>query len=64
MPIRHTVQKEQPNDIGSRVILIRAIKKIKSYPKSKLLIEISPPVDEEIIVGQENVNAFKEWAGN
>ena len=38
-----------------------AIKKIKSYPKSKLQLEVEPAVSEEIIVSQENVTAFKEW---
>jgi two-component system LytT family response regulator len=46
------------------LVSIQAIKKIKTYPKSKLLIEIDPPVNEEIIVSQENVSAFKDWVGN
>jgi len=46
------------------LVSVHAIKKIKAWPKSKLRIEVMPPVDEEIIVSQENVNAFKEWAGN
>ena len=46
------------------LVNVQAIKKIKSYPKSKLLIEVFPTIDEEIIVSQENANAFKEWAGN
>ncbi|MEO5682602.1 MAG: LytTR family DNA-binding domain-containing protein [Chitinophagaceae bacterium] len=46
------------------LVSIQAIKKIKTYPKSKLLIEVDPQVNEEIIVSQENVNAFKEWVGN
>lgn len=41
-----------------------AIKKIKAYPKSKLLLELDPPADEEIIIAQENTNAFKAWMGN
>lgn len=45
------------------LVSVHAIKKIKAYPKSKLLIEVVPPVDEDIIVSQENVNAFKQWAG-
>jgi DNA-binding LytR/AlgR family response regulator len=40
-----------------------AIKKIKSYPKSKLQLELDPPVNEDIIISQENVAAFKEWMG-
>ena len=46
------------------LVNIQAIKKIKTYPKSKLLIEVDPPVNEEIIVSQEHVSAFKEWVGN
>lgn len=43
------------------LIHINAIKKMKSYPKSKILLEINPPVAEEIIISQENVAAFKDW---
>jgi DNA-binding LytR/AlgR family response regulator len=40
-----------------------AIKRIKSYPKSKLLLEVEPVLAEEIIISQENVAAFKQWMG-
>jgi DNA-binding LytR/AlgR family response regulator len=40
-----------------------AIKKIKSYPKSKLQLEVDPPVSEDIVISQENVAAFKQWMG-
>lgn len=40
-----------------------AIKKIKSYPKSKLQLELEPAISDEIIISQENVTAFKEWMG-
>lgn len=40
-----------------------AIKRIKSYPKSKLLLEVEPPLHEEVIISQENVSAFKAWMG-
>jgi DNA-binding LytR/AlgR family response regulator len=40
-----------------------AIKRIKAYPKSKLLLEVEPILAEEIIISQENVAAFKEWMG-
>ncbi len=40
-----------------------AIKKIKSYPKSKLLLELEPAISDEIIISQENVTAFKDWMG-
>jgi len=45
------------------LVNINAIKKIKSYPKSKLLLELSPVFAEEVIVSQENTSAFKEWIG-
>ena len=38
-----------------------AIKKIKAFSKSKLLIHVEPVVDEQIIISQENAAAFKEW---
>lgn len=41
-----------------------AIKKIKSWPKSKLQVELDPGTAEEVIISQENVAAFKEWMGN
>lgn len=46
------------------LIQLTAIKKIKTYPKSKLLLEVEPQIDEEIIIAQENTAAFKEWMGN
>ena len=42
---------------------LSSIKKIKTYPKSKMQLEVDPPVGEEIIISQENVSAFKEWMG-
>jgi two-component system, LytTR family, response regulator len=40
-----------------------AIKKIRTYPKSKLQVELEPAIQEDIIISQENVAAFKEWMG-
>lgn len=45
------------------LVSIHAIKKIKTYPKSKLLVELDPTVNEEIIISQENVTGFKNWMG-
>ncbi|MEJ0102712.1 MAG: LytTR family DNA-binding domain-containing protein [Bacteroidota bacterium] len=45
------------------LVNINAIRKIKTYPKSKLQLELIPAVAEDIIVSQENTAAFKEWAG-
>jgi len=42
---------------------INAVKKMKLYGKGKLLIELAPPVEEEVIISNENVGAFKEWMG-
>lgn len=41
-----------------------AIRKMKTFPKSKLQLELEPNTSEEIIISQENVASFKEWMGN
>ena len=46
------------------LIQLNAIKKIKTFPKSKLQLEVEPVVNEDIIISQENVSAFKEWIGS
>lgn len=46
------------------LIQLNAIKKIKSYAKSKLLLEVEPVIADEIIISQESVAAFKEWMGS
>jgi DNA-binding LytR/AlgR family response regulator len=46
------------------LVNMSAIKRIKSYPKSKLEVEVDPPVNDEIIISQENVAAFKDWIGS
>ena len=38
-----------------------AVRRILSLPKSKLVIEIAPTVNEEIIVSSENSAGFKKW---
>jgi two-component system, LytTR family, response regulator len=43
------------------LVNMSAIKRIKSYPKSKLQLELEPMITEEIVISQENVTAFKEW---
>ena len=45
------------------LVNMAAIKLMKTYPKGKLKLEVLPAVNEEIIVAQENVGAFKEWIG-
>jgi hypothetical protein len=34
---------------------------MRSYPKSRMLLDISPPMDEEVLISQENVSGFKAW---
>jgi two-component system LytT family response regulator len=46
------------------LVNMTAIKRIKSYPKSKLEVEVDPPVNDGIIISQENVAAFKDWMGS
>jgi DNA-binding LytR/AlgR family response regulator len=41
-----------------------AILRAKAYSKSKLLLEVTPPVSEDIIISQEQVARFKEWFGS
>jgi DNA-binding LytR/AlgR family response regulator len=45
------------------LVNMSAIKRIKAYPKSKLLLEVVPLVTEDIIISQENAAAFKQWMG-
>jgi two-component system LytT family response regulator len=46
------------------LVNMMAIKLMKTYPKGKLKLEVAPPANEDIIVAQENVSAFKEWIGH
>jgi DNA-binding LytR/AlgR family response regulator len=43
------------------LVNLNAIKRIRSYPKGKLLIEVEPAVEEELIVSQESAAGFKQW---
>jgi two-component system LytT family response regulator len=38
-----------------------AIQRIRSYPKSKLQLDLVPAVAEEVLIAQENVASFKDW---
>lgn len=40
---------------------LNAIKRMKALPKSKLQLEVDPPVQEEIIISAENLADFKSW---
>jgi two-component system LytT family response regulator len=46
------------------LVNMNAISRIKSYPKSKLLLELMPTLEEEILISPENAGAFKSWLGN
>lgn len=43
------------------LVHLNAIKKIKSFPKSKLQLELEPAISDDIIISQDNVSAFKDW---
>ena len=43
------------------LVNLNSIQRIRSYPKSKLQLDLSPTVEEDILIAQENVSAFKEW---
>lgn len=43
------------------IVNIDCIKSYKTHDKVKLLLEISIPVNEEIIISQENTSSFKKW---
>jgi len=45
------------------LVNLNAIQRIRSYPKSKLQLDLIPTVEEEVLIAQENVSAFKEWMG-
>jgi two-component system, LytTR family, response regulator len=40
---------------------IHHIKRIRTLGKSRLSLELNPPVSEEIIISQENASKFKVW---
>nr|WP_294903156.1 LytTR family DNA-binding domain-containing protein [uncultured Lacibacter sp.] len=46
------------------LVNVASIQKIKSYPKSKLELELRPAAPEEVIISQESAAAFKEWMGS
>lgn len=49
----------------SRKYLVSAasVKKFSSLGKGRLKLELTPPVNEDVIVSQENAAAFKSWIG-
>jgi len=43
------------------LVNVNAIQRIRSYPKSKLQLDLIPAVEEEVLIAQENVASFKDW---
>lgn len=43
------------------VVNQNAIKTMRILSKSKLRLELTPPIDEEIIISQDQVSNFKKW---
>ena len=46
------------------VVNLHHIKRIKTFAKGRLLLELNPPAEDEITISQETVAAFKEWMDN
>ena len=43
------------------LVNLNAIKRIKAFAKGKLVLEVEPRLEEEIVVSQENAGSFKQW---
>jgi DNA-binding LytR/AlgR family response regulator len=50
---------------ANRAYLINAdaVARCRAYGKGRLIIDLKPPAEEEIIVSQERASAFREWLG-
>ena len=46
------------------IINIEAIAKFKPYTKGKIILDITPSINQEIIISQENASKFKQWISN
>lgn len=60
------IEKETDRSLFHRVnrkyvVNVNAITKMKAFQKGKLLVEVQPMVNEEIVISQENAGAFKTW---
>lgn len=42
---------------------IDAVARFRPFEKGKVLVDLHPPVKEEVIVSQENASSFKVWVG-
>ena len=45
------------------LVQVDAVKRCRPYGKGKLLLELSPPAPEEVVVSQERAAAIREWLG-
>lgn len=45
------------------IINVNFVKRFKPLEKSKISLELSLPINEEIIISQENASSFKKWIG-
>ncbi|HET7898587.1 MAG TPA: LytTR family DNA-binding domain-containing protein, partial [Flavisolibacter sp.] len=43
------------------LVNMNAIRRIKTFGKGKLVLEVDPGVDEEIVISQDAAAAFKQW---
>jgi DNA-binding LytR/AlgR family response regulator len=48
--------------INRKVIVhIRAIKNMEAYTRSRVLIELEPPIKSDLVVSTERASSFKKW---
>jgi two-component system LytT family response regulator len=53
------------NRVNRKFIVNRhAIVRARAYSKSKLRLEVVPPVREDVIISQEYLSRFKDWFGS
>lgn len=45
------------------LVHIRSVVSFRSYFKGRLLLALEPPVEEDVVVSQENGAAFRAWMG-
>jgi hypothetical protein len=42
---------------------VDAVARCRSYGKGKLILELRPAANEEVVVSQERAAAFRKWFG-
>jgi DNA-binding LytR/AlgR family response regulator len=45
------------------IVSVEAIERCRSYGKGKLLLDLSPAAEDEVVVSQERAAAFRAWLG-